>query len=154
MHYDSLHAGNVVLLRGAAMWILAALILAWSMVGLGYQVPLIADIFAGKFHRLLQAHLDFLLMSALLLGFYATKVPLPWHVRWAMAIGAFTNSSLFLLMAIFPSLDPTAEGPHASGFVAGLNQLYMFASLVTTSYGFGRGAMLVLRSTFGRPPAR
>lgn len=154
MQSDSRHAGNVVLLRAAALWITAALILAWSMVGLVNHVPLLADIFAGKFHRLLQAHIDFLLMSALILGFYAAKVPLPWHVRWAMAVGAFTNSSLFLLMAIFPSLDPTAEGPHASGFIAHLNETYLFASLITTSYGFGRAAMIVLKSTFDDSSAR
>jgi hypothetical protein len=34
-------------------------------------------------------------MTALILGVYATKVPLPWHVRWAMVVGAFTNSSFF-----------------------------------------------------------
>ena len=42
------------------------------------------------------------LMSALIFGYYAAKVQFPWHVRWAMVVGAFTNSSLFLLMAIFP----------------------------------------------------
>ena len=147
------HAGNVVLLRGATLWITAALVLAWCMVGLFNHVPLLGDIFSGNFHRLLQAHIDFLLMSALILGFYAARVPLPWHVCWAMVVGAFTNSSLFLLMAVFPSLDPASEGPHASGFVAGLNQTYLFASLLMTSYGFGRGAMLVLRSTFDRASA-
>lgn len=137
------HAGNIVLIRGAALWLLMALLLAWCMVGLNFGVPALKWVFAGKFSRLLQAHIDFLLMTALILGFYAAKVPLPWHVRWAMVVGAFTNSSLFLLMAIFPTLDsPTAPPPQ-------LFQFYLLASILVTSYGFGKGAVIVLQSTLG-----
>jgi len=136
------HAGNIVLIRGAAMWLLMALILAWCMVGLNFGVAPLKSIFAGKFTRLLQAHIDFLLMTALILGIYAAKVTLPWHVRWAMVVGAFTNSSLFLLMAIFPSLDsPTSPPPE-------LFKLYLLASILTTSYGFGKAAVYILKSTF------
>lgn len=139
---DQKHAGNIVLIRGAALWLLMALLLAWCMVGLNFGVEPLKEIFAGKFTRLLQAHIDFLLMTALILGVYAAKIPLPWHVRWAMVVGAFTNSSLFLLMAIFPALDsPTTPPPEWFKF-------YLFASILTTSYGFGKAAVFVLRSTF------
>lgn len=145
MHQDTRHAGNIVLIRGATLWLLMALVLAWCMVGLNFGVAPLKAIFAGKFTRLLSAHLDFLIMSALIFGFYAARVTLPWHVRWAMVVGAFTNSSLFLLMAIFPALDnPTAPPPP-------LFQLYLLASIVTTSYGFGKGAVIVLRSTLDSP---
>jgi hypothetical protein len=115
------------------------------MVGLGFSIPPFADIFPGKFTRVLQAHIDFLLMSALILGFYAARVPLPRPVRWAMVVGAFTNSSLFVLMAVFPSLEPTsgAKGPHVTVFL-----IYEMTSLLMTSYGFGRACVVVLRSTF------
>lgn len=146
---DTKHAGNVVLLRGATMWILMALLLAWCMVGLYNKAPYLDLIFAGKISRLLQSHIDFLLMSALLLGYYAAKVPLPWHVRWAMVVGAFTNSSLFLLQAIFPAFDPTmADQVPSVGIWAQVFTIYLFASLITTSYGFGKGAVIILRSTF------
>lgn len=72
---------NIILLRGAALWILVALVLAWCLIGLKMEAPLTAAIFAGKFTRVLQAHIDFLLMSALLLGFYGARVPLAWPVR-------------------------------------------------------------------------
>jgi hypothetical protein len=141
MQQDNKHAGNIVLIRGAALWLLMAILLAWCMVGLGFGVAPLKAVFAGKFSRLLQAHLDFLIMSSLIFGFYAAKVPLPWHVRWAMVVGAFTNSSLFLLMAMFPALDnPTAPPPQ-------IFQIYLCASILTTSYGFGKGAVTVLRST-------
>lgn len=145
---DTKHAGNVVLLRGATLWILMALLLAWCMVGLYNKAPYLDVVFAGKFTRLLQAHIDFLLMSALILGFYAAKVPLPWHVRWAMVVGAFTNSSLFLLQAIFPALDPTlADSAPSIGIWAQVYGIYLFASILTTSYGFGKGAVIIFRST-------
>ncbi len=119
------------------------------MVGLYNKVPYLDLVFAGKFTRLLQAHIDFLLMSALTLGFYAAKVPLPWHVRWAMVVGAFTNSSLFLLQAIFPVLDPTMADQVASvGIWALAFKTYLFASLITTSYGFGKGAVIIFRYSF------
>lgn len=142
MKPDAKHAGNIVLIRGATLWLLMALVLAWCMVGLNFGVTPLKALFAGKFTRLLQAHLDFLIMSSLILGFYAAKVTLPWHVRWTMVVGAFTNSSLFLLMAIFPILDNPAAAPPQ------LFKMYLFASLITTSYGFGKASVIVLRSTF------
>lgn len=139
--------GHLVLIRGASLWLLAALVLAWCMVAMNYDVGNVKAIFPGKFTRVLQAHIDFLLMSALIIGFYATRVPLPATVRWAMVIGAFTNSSLFVLLAMFPSLDSPTPPP---GFLSSLFEVYLLTSLVITSYGFGRGAMTVLKSTFKR----
>ncbi len=144
---DARHAGNIVLIRGASLWILMALLLAWCMVGINFGVTPLKLVFAGKFTRILQAHIDFLLMSALILGFYAAKVPLPWTVRWAMVTGAFTNSSLFLLMAIFPVLDSPVP---IDNIATSLFKIYLFASLIITSYGFGKASVIVLRSTLQR----
>lgn len=136
-----------MLLTGAALWLLMALILAWCMVGLNFGVTPLKAVFAGKFTRLLQAHIDFLLMTALILGIAATRVRLPWTVRWAMVIGAFTNSSLFLLMSIFPSLDNPQLPPPM------LFTVYLFASLMTTTYGFGRAAIYTLKACLARSSA-
>lgn len=135
---------NVLLLQGAALWLLMALLLAWCMVFLKFDVSLFKVIFDGKFSRLLQAHLDFLLMSALLFGFYAAGIPLPWHVRWAMVVGAFTNSSLFLLQAVFPVLDSPVP---AEGLFPVLFRLYVMTSISVTTYGFGSGVVSVFLST-------
>ncbi len=138
---------NVLLLRAAALWLLVALLLAFCLVGLNLGSPFLKALFAGKQSRLVQSHIDYLLMSALIFGFYAARVPLHWSIRWAMAVGAFTNSSLFLLQAIFPVLDSPvpAEGPLPSLF-----RVYLMASLPTATYGFGAGAISVLWSTFRR----
>ena len=52
------HAGNVILIKGACLWMLMALLLAWCMVGLSFGIIPIKEIFVGKFTRLLQAHID------------------------------------------------------------------------------------------------
>lgn len=142
MYQNYNQTGNVVLLRAAALWLLVALGLAWCMVAMKLQVPFILLIF-NDFDRLLQAHLDYLLMSALLFGFYAAHVPLPWHVRWAMAVGAFTNASLFLLQSIFPSLNPPGDDAFSLLFRA-----FTMLSISVTTYGFGLGALIVFRATF------
>lgn len=136
---------NIVLLRGAALWLLIALLLAWCLVGLAFEVPIMKAIFAGKKTRLLQAHIDFLLMTALILGFYATKIPFHWTVRWSMVVGAFTNSSLFLLQSIFPALDAT---PPAEGLFPLVFRLYLMASLSIATYGFAGAAVTTLFATF------
>jgi len=61
-----------------------------------------------------------------------------------MGVGAFTNSSLFLLMALFPGLDPSTPvaGPFMPVYLA-----YTLFSITLTSYGFGKGAVTVLKST-------
>ncbi|MES9944520.1 MAG: hypothetical protein ABW080_06160 [Candidatus Thiodiazotropha sp.] len=138
---------NNVLIRGACLWLLMALLLAWSMVGIFNDVGFLKSLFSGSFNRLLQAHFDFLLMTALILGFYATRVELPWHVTWAMVIGAFTNSSLFMLFAIFPTLDPVSEQFVPTGTAHMPFNVYMYTSLIITSYGFGKGAVIVLKSS-------
>lgn len=142
MKHNEFEQHNIVLLRGACLWLITALLLAWCMVALYLDITIFKSIFQGKFSRLLQAHLDFLIMTALILGFYAARVRLPWHVRWAMVIGAFTNSSLFLLQAMFPLLD-NPEIPQPLLF-----KIYLYSSLLTTSYGFGKAAVIVLKSTF------
>ncbi|MDD5581417.1 MAG: hypothetical protein PHY16_19385 [Methylobacter sp.] len=141
MYQNPKHAGNVVLIRGAALWLLVALVLAWCLVLRKLEAPLITMIFKD-FDRLLQGHIDFLLMSALIFGFYGARVPLPWSVRWAMVIGAFTNSSLFLMQSIFPGLNMPSEGLGPMAF-----RIFLMMSITLTTYGFGMGALVVFRST-------
>ncbi len=138
---------NIVMLRGACLWVLVALILAWSLVGIYNDIGFLKSVFPGNPHRVLQAHIDFLLMSALILGFFAARAPLPWHVRWAMVIGAFTNSSLFLIFAMYPSTDPLSESFAPASLGNTIFDIYLYASITLTTYGFGRAAIENFRST-------
>lgn len=145
MNKPEISRTNIVLLQSACLWILLALVLAWCLVGLAYQIEPFPTVFPGKYTRVLQAHLDLLIMSALLLGFYGSRVALPPVSAWAMAIGAFTNSSLFLLMALFPTMDPTLE--QAAHWTQGVYETYQFLSLSLTTFGFATASIAVLRQT-------
>lgn len=144
---DDKHAGNVVLLRSAAIWLLMGLLLAWVLVGMVAGAPFLVSLFQS-FPRVLSAHLDYLLMSAIIFGLYAVKVRFPWHVNWSIALGAFTNPSLFLFMAIFPELlDAKAVGYSPDGIFPIVYGIYSTISILMTTYGFGMAAHIILRST-------
>lgn len=138
-------ATNILLLRGAALWLLVALLLALCLAGLNFGIPFLKTLFAGKQSRLVQSHIDYLLMSALIFGFYAARIHLHWSIRWAMVVGAFTNSSLFLLQAIFPVLDSPVP---VDGVLPSLFRIYLMISLPTATYGFAGAAISVLWWTF------
>jgi len=145
MNDTTISRPNIVLLQAACLWILLALVLAWCLIGLAYQIEPFPTLFPGKYTRVLQAHLDLLIMSALLLGFYGSRVPLPRISAWAMAIGAFANSSLFLLMALFPTMDPTIE--QSAHWTQDIYETYQFLSLTLTTFGFATASIAVFRQT-------
>ena len=143
------HAGNVILLRAAALWLMVSLFLAWCLAGIGMGiVP-----FFHSSDRVLQSHLDFAIMTALMLGIYAAKVPQPGHVRWAIVIGAFTNSSVFLFMSAFPILlDAKADNYAPTGSVPMIFMLFIMVSSLITTYGYAGACINILRSTFKDTP--
>jgi hypothetical protein len=128
------HAGNVILLRTASLSLLIALILAWCLTfTIPIKIPFFLNIFVDT-DALLSAHLDFLMMTMLLLGFYASKITLPKHVLWPMAIGSIGNPTLFLFGAI--------------GLEAPIIMLIVLISISLTTYGYGMAAIKVLRYSF------
>ncbi len=132
------HSGNVILLRVACISMLIALVLAWCLVAThAVKLPVALEIFKNP-DKLLSSHLDFLMMTMLLLGFYAAKVPLPGYVLWPMAIGSIGNPSLFLIEAV----QSAPEGP--PGPVMGL---IIITSITLTTFGYGMAAIKVFRST-------
>jgi len=129
---------NRILLQAGMAVLLIALALAWTLVFTrAIPIDIVTNVIAD-YPRLLQAHIDFLLMGALLLGFYGARVPLPKSVRGAMAIGVFTNPAGFLYLALWPELITDA-------FLA-----FSIVSFVITTYGFGMACVVILRSTVNR----
>lgn len=127
------HAGNVVLLRVACLSLLIALVLAWCLsLSLGARLPFLLALFEDT-DRLLSAHLDFLMMTMLLLGFYHLKVPFPFFVRWGMAIGSITNPTVFLIQSVAPTLGTPA-------FI-----LFIYTSITITTFGYAMAAIIALR---------
>jgi len=127
------HAGNVILLRVACISLLIALVLAWCLVFTkGMKLPFFLNIFEDT-DKLLSAHLDFLMMTMLLLGFYASKITLPKYVLWPMAIGSIGNPTAFILNSVFPSSTSPIIG------------IFIFTTITLTTVGYGMAAIKVLR---------
>ena len=102
------HAGNVLLLRVGMLSLLIALVLAWCLIFVGLMR---LDFALATFHhvdKLLSAHLDFLMMTMLLLGFYAVKKPIAAYARIPMAIGS-------MVVSVTPTSMPTVGGKSTSG---------------------------------------
>ena len=133
MSNDDRHAGNVLLLRAGMLTLLIALVLAWCLVFTkGMKLPFAVELFHHS-DKLLSAHLDFLMMTMLLFGFYCVRAPLPAIARWPMAIGSFTNPACFLI-----------ESVHV-GAPGAWYQFFVFPSIVLTTIGYGIGAITLLR---------
>lgn len=130
---ENKHAGNVILLRVACISLLIALVLAWCLVFTkGMKIPFFLNIFKDT-DKLLSAHLDFLMMTMLLLGFYASKITLPKYVIWPMAIGSIGNPTAFILNSMYP------------GSEALLISLFIFTTITLTTFGFGSAAIKAFR---------
>ncbi len=135
MTNDDRHAGNVILLRVACISLLIALVLAWCLVAThAIKLPFALEIFKEP-DKLLSAHLDFLMMTMLLLGFYAAKVPLPAYVLWPMAIGSIGNPSAFLIEAVLPGVEHPLIG------------LFVMTTITLTTFGYGMASIKLFRST-------
>lgn len=131
--FEDKHAGNVILLRVACITLLIALVLAWCLVFTkGMKLPFFLNIFENT-DKLLSAHLDFLMMTMLLLGFYASKITLPKYVIWPMAIGSIGNPTAFILNSVFP------------GSTAPLIGIFIFTTITLTTIGYGMAAIKVFR---------
>lgn len=134
------HTGNVLLLRVGMVSLLIALVLAWGLVlSKGLQVQFAKDLFVHT-DKLLSAHLDFLMMTMLLFGFYCVHVRLPVFARWPMAIGSITNPACFLIESVCATHPPAWFMPFA------------MTSVTLTTMGYGLAAITVLRSTLRRVP--
>jgi hypothetical protein len=129
------HSGNVILLRVACITLLIALILAWCLVAThAVKLPMALELFKNP-DKLLSAHLDFLMMTMLLLGFYAAKVPLPKYVLVPMGIGSITNPTAFLIESVLPGSESPIIG------------LFIITSITLTTFGYGMAAIKVFRSS-------
>lgn len=133
MSSDDRHAGNQLLLRTGCITLLIALVLAWCLVGThAMKIPAALEFFKDP-DKLLSSHLDYLMMSMLLFGIYASKIPLPKWVQWPTAIGSITNPLLFFLQSIhfmFPGM-----------------RLFVLASITLTTIGYGIVAIKLFRNS-------
>ena len=91
-----------ILLIGAVACMAALILSAWLMTlarwfpvkGLDEKIP--------DYKTMIRAHVDYALMALFNLGFYASGVDLPVFACWCVAIGGFTNPSIFVVATFDP----------------------------------------------------
>jgi uncharacterized membrane protein len=92
-----------ILLIGAVAMIAALLISAWLMTfAKWFPIEGIDGGFLVDYKTLIRAHIDFALMALFNLGFYGLGIDLPILACWCVAIGGFTNPSVFVIAAFDP----------------------------------------------------
>lgn len=88
-----------ILLVGSAACSIALISSAWLMT-LAKWFPIKAvDEFLIDYKTMIRAHVDYALMALFGLGFYGTGIELPIIACWCVAIGGFTNPTIFTIAA-------------------------------------------------------
>lgn len=92
-----------ILLIGAVACVTALVSSAWLMTfAKWFPIPGV-DEFVIDYKTLIRAHVDYALMALFCLGFFATAkatgIELPIVACWCMAIGGFTNPTVFTIAA-------------------------------------------------------
>jgi hypothetical protein len=88
-----------ILLIGAAACITALLSSAWLMTFAKWFPIKGVDAFIIDYKTLIRAHVDYALMALFCLGFYGTGIELPLVACYCLAIGGFTNPTIFTIAA-------------------------------------------------------
>jgi hypothetical protein len=88
-----------ILLIGAAACMAALILSAWIMTfARWFPIPGLDGKF--DFATMIRAHVDYALMAVFGLGFYGSGVDLPVIACWCVAIGGFTNPTIFVIASL------------------------------------------------------
>ncbi len=91
-----------ILLIGSAACITALITSAWLMTFAKWFPIKAVDEFLIDYKTMIRAHVDYALMALFGLGFYGTGIELPAIACWCLAIGGFTNPTIFTIAAFDP----------------------------------------------------
>jgi len=92
-----------VLLIGAVACMTALIVSAWLMTfARWFPIEGIDENFLVDYKTMIRAHIDYALMALFNLGFYGSGVELPIFACWCVAIGGFTNPSVFVVASFDP----------------------------------------------------
>lgn len=92
-----------VLLLGAVACMMALILSAWLMTfARWFPIEGIDGKFLVDYKTMIRAHVDYALMALFNLAFYGAGIELPVLACWCVAIGGFTNPSVFVVAAFDP----------------------------------------------------
>jgi hypothetical protein len=97
-----------ILLVGAVATAAALILSAWLMTfARWFPIPGIDGKFLVDYNTMIRAHVDYALMSLFNLGFYGAAkgagIELATVACWCVAIGGFTNPTIFVVAAFDPN---------------------------------------------------
>lgn len=122
-----------ILLIGSAACITALIVSAWLMTfAKWFPIPGV-DAFVVDYKTLIRAHVDYALMALFGLGFYGSGVELPVIACWCVAIGGFTNPTIFTIAAFDPNFWEKSHWKiytALSFFVSSVGFMWIAATLV------------------------
>lgn len=129
---------NLLVLAGSLCMILA-LVLAWCLVGVRSS-SFMKSVFPS-YQYLLKAHIDYLMMSGLLIGFFLLfahfRSPAPFVIVLSMISGSLMNPVGFLVLAVKPKTNQHPASPFG---------IVMACSFTLTTVGYAGAAWSVARA--------
>lgn len=115
-----------ILLIGAAACMFALISSAWLMTfARWWPIDGIDGKFLVDYKTMIRAHVDYALMAVFNLGFYGLGIELPVIACWCVAIGGFTNPTVFVIAAFDPEFWSKKQW-----------RVYSAISFVITTIGF------------------
>jgi hypothetical protein len=114
-----------VLLLGASACITALILSAWLMTFAKWFPIKAVDRALVDYKTMIRAHVDYALMALFGLGFYGIGVDLPVVACWCLAIGGFSNPTVFTIAAFDPNFWEKAVW-----------KWYTAVSFIVTTVGF------------------
>lgn len=130
-----------ILVVAGSLSLTITLVLAWCLAGMRYlESGFLKKLFAN-YQYLLKSHIDYLLMTGLLMVFFLLfvhfRVSPSWVILIAMSIGSLLNPFGFLVLAIKPNLRQHPSTPFGA---------VMAGSFVLTTIGYLGAAWVVARA--------
>lgn len=127
-----------ILLIGAVACIAALLLSAWLMTfARWFPIEGIDGKFLVDYKAMIRGHIDYALMALFNLAFFGVGIDLPVLACWCVAIGGFTNPTIFVIAAFDPDFWNKAHW-----------KIFSLASFLITTLGFGWISLTLLKHAF------
>lgn len=118
-----------------AVLIMISIATAWLIVARRYLSLGVATRYIRDDEKLVKAHVDYLMMGLVLLIFYAVGMHVPSYLVVLACLGALTDPSLFVFLALKPDVNKKLGSPFS---------VISTISFLAATVGIGGVACLIL----------